>query len=281
MRGLPGGASSVKFLKLVSGADVLTAAEHKTFVGAFAAVKRENDGLSKFGDATSEALKVVCARVNATSAQEGTVAKTLKEVARHAQRCVGRLTPAEHKTFLNAFVALNREKKCLSGLDAVTLANWRAVLAKINATSTRQRTPTKTLLQVKRHARRCAVPFGFTEGSCRWQIKLVSGASTATGTVHPAGTAVTQGRETRVRGVLKAAFGGNGAPKVVVETTATAEFVVGVDLVVGSHPKRPEKAARVAEQKVCARAPAGNGWPSTAQGTVARYHQWIRQLDQT
>ena len=35
MRGLPGGASSVKFLTLVSGADVLTTAEHKTFVDAF------------------------------------------------------------------------------------------------------------------------------------------------------------------------------------------------------------------------------------------------------
>ena len=129
MRGLPGGASSVKFLKLVSGADVLTAAEHKTFVDAFAAVKRENDGLSKFGDATPEAKNAVCAKVNATSAQEGTVAKTLKEVTRHAQRCVGRLTPAEHKTFLNAFAALHREKNGLSGLDAVTLENWRAVCA--------------------------------------------------------------------------------------------------------------------------------------------------------
>ena len=72
-----------------------------------------------------------------------------------------------------------------------------------------------------------------------WQITLVSGASTPTaGTVHPAGTAVTQERETRVRGVLKAAFGGNGALKVVVETKATAEFIDGVDLVIGSGATR-------------------------------------------
>ena len=46
VRPLPGGAGSVKFLTSV--ADVLTAAEHKTFVEVFAAVQREHVRLSGF-----------------------------------------------------------------------------------------------------------------------------------------------------------------------------------------------------------------------------------------
>ena len=65
----------------------------------------------------------------------------------------------------------------------------------------------------------------------RWQ--LVLNVPVATGVVHPVGTAVVQGKETKVHGVLAEAIDGAGTLVVVVETTDALGFVVGVDLVVG------------------------------------------------
>ena len=65
-----------------------------------------------------------------------------------------------------------------------------------------------------------------------WQLKL-SAPVAASGVVHPVGTAVVQGKESKVRGVLAEAFGGDGTLVLVAKTTDVPGFVAGLDLVVG------------------------------------------------
>ena len=171
VRRSPGGASTVKFLKSIDGTGVLTAAEHNVFVDAFATVHRGNHRLYGLGALSLENWRAVSGKVHALRDCPQTKKdkqKTLRLVRRHAQRWL----PAEHKAMTGAFATISRGNRSLCGLDAVTLENWRAVRCKVNRTHVDEPIVAKSLHQVKEHARRCAVPFGFTEGRQRPTTRL-------------------------------------------------------------------------------------------------------------
>ena len=162
VRSLPRRASTVKFVKSIDGTGVLTAAEHKIFVDALATVNHGDNRLSCLGAVTREKWRAVRDKVHALrdcvqSKEEED--KTLRLVRRHAERWL----PAEHEAMARAFASIGRGNNRLFGLDAVTLENWRAVRGKVNTTSVGEPIVAKTLHQVKQHALRYAIPFGFTE----------------------------------------------------------------------------------------------------------------------